>query len=250
MPPKSARHRSTPPKSKAKDKKWLAHYLEDSRRWDIAVLMTAPLFALYELCLLVLTRGEIRNAADVRLKEWMLFLHPQVPLVVNTLLLLGFIGAALWREKRPHVSWLTPVMLLESALWALILGPFTLLLMKGMPLLATAMGKGPVLEVAFGVGAGLYEEVLFRLMIVGGLSWILTRFGKFPAWFALGAPVVFGAVLFAMFHHVGPLGDPIEPRLVAFRILAGLMLGTIYVTRGITVAIWTHALYDVLLALG
>lgn len=241
--------RARPTKGKAAFSRWLTQYLDDSRRWDVAVLLTAPLFALYELCLLLLTRGEIRNAADVRLKEWLLSVHQHLPLVVNTLLLLGFIAAAIWREKRPHVPWLAPALILESFGWAFILGPITLLFMRGMPLLATATGGGAILEVAFGVGAGLYEELLFRLMIVGGLSWLLTRFGKFPAWFALGAPVVFGAALFALFHHVGPLGDPMEPRLVAFRIVAGLILGTIFVTRGFTVAVWTHALYDVMLTL-
>lgn len=244
----------TKPKSKPKQGRrgpasWLSRYLEDSRRLDIAVLLTAPLFVAYEAGLLFFTRGDVRNAADVRLKEWAAAVHPHLPLVLNTLLLLGFVAAALRREKTPVVAWLTPALLLEACAYALVLGPLSMALVRLVPLATSVMGRGPVVEVLFAIGAGLYEELLFRLLVVGGLAWILGRWGGFPRWFSLGFPVFFGAVLFSLFHHVGPLGDPFEWRVVAFRALAGVLLGVLFVFRGFTVTAWTHAIYDLLLAL-
>ncbi len=228
---------------------WLQHYLEDSRRLDIAVLLTAPLFVAYEAGLLFFTRGDVRNAADVRLKEWASALHPHLPLVLNTLVLLGFVAAALRREKAPVVAWLTPALLLEATAYALVLGPVSMAVIRLVPLAAGASVNGAVVNVLFAIGAGLYEEVLFRLLVVGGLVWLLEKRGGFPKWFSRGFPLVFAAVLFSMFHHVGPLGDPFEWRVAIFRGLAGVLLGLLFLFRGFTVTVWTHALYDLLLAL-
>ena len=57
--------------------------------------------------------------------------------------------------------------------------------------------------------------------------------------------VVISALLFALFHHVGPGAPPIELRVFWFRASAGLLLGGLFVTRGFGVCVCTHTAYDI-----
>jgi membrane protease YdiL (CAAX protease family) len=100
------------------------------------------------------------------------------------------------------------------------------------------------------LGAGIYEELLFRVILVSGLAWVAT-YG-----FGWGRPrgnlfaVLLGALIFAAFHYIGPYGEPFELASFTFRTVAGLLFSGLYVLRGFGITAWTHALYDVLLAVG
>ncbi len=72
---------------------------------------------------------------------------------------------------------------------------------------------------------------------------------KWRAWVAVTAAVVLSALIFSGFHYIGPYGDPLTAPTFTFRTIAGLLLSGLYVARGFGVAAWTHALYDVGLAL-
>jgi len=100
------------------------------------------------------------------------------------------------------------------------------------------------------IGAGLYEELVFRVLLVGGLFWIFRK-RVARAWLAYALAAVIGAFLFSAVHYMGPLGDPFTLasftfRLLTFRLLFGLALNAVFLLRGFGVAAWTHALYDVL----
>jgi hypothetical protein len=95
------------------------------------------------------------------------------------------------------------------------------------------------------LGAGLYEELLFRVLLVTGLQAIAARlFGARPAIagaFAIGT----SALIFSAFHYIGPYGDPFTLTSFTFRAIAGLWFSALYVARGFGITAWTHALYDV-----
>jgi hypothetical protein len=99
------------------------------------------------------------------------------------------------------------------------------------------------------LGAGLYEELLFRVLLVSGLAALAAKvFGwkQVPAGI-FGA--VLGAVIFSGFHYVGPYGDPFQVGSFTFRAIAGLLFSGLYLTRGFGITAWSHALYDVFLTL-
>src|SRR5690606_34651472 len=99
-------------------------------------------------------------------------------------------------------------------------------------------------NLALSIGAGLYEELLFRVILVGGLFAVLKAvLGKPVPAYVLAALV--GAAIFSWVHYVGPLGDPFQWASFTFRFLFGLALNVIFLLRGFGVAAWTHALYDV-----
>jgi membrane protease YdiL (CAAX protease family) len=98
------------------------------------------------------------------------------------------------------------------------------------------------------LGAGLYEELVFRVLLVSGLAAAgRTLLGWKPAVSAVVATVI-GAVIFAGFHYIGPYGDPFKLDSFTFRAVAGLIFSGLYLTRGFGIAAWSHALYDVILA--
>ena len=125
-----------------------------------------------------------------------------------------------------------------------------ILLSRGAALTLQAGSFALPTQLMISLGAGLYEELLFRVLLVGALAWLArSGFGWRPWWAGAFATVV-GALVFSAFHYVGPYGDPLELPGFTFRTLAGLVFSAMYLTRGFGITAWTHALYDVFLALG
>ena len=53
------------------------------------------------------------------------------------------------------------------------------------------------------------------------------------------------SVAFSAVHHIPPYGDPLRLDIFTFRVLAGLFFGALFWLRGLAVAVYTHAFYDV-----
>jgi membrane protease YdiL (CAAX protease family) len=95
------------------------------------------------------------------------------------------------------------------------------------------------------VGAGIYEECIFRLMIYTILLYILDC-GNLAQFVTIPIAIVLSAVIFSAAHHMGPFGEPYNPHLFLFRFQAGVFFALLYQLRGIGIAVGTHAFYDVL----
>ncbi|GAC1688707.1 MAG: hypothetical protein NVS9B3_07290 [Gemmatimonadaceae bacterium] len=95
------------------------------------------------------------------------------------------------------------------------------------------------------LGAGLYEELLVRVLLVG----LLAAGGRLLLFLQPRAAgivaVLLSAVIFSAFHYIGPYGDRYTAESFAFRVIAGLFFSALYVMRGFGITAWTHALYDV-----
>lgn len=197
--------------------------------------------------------GVVRNGADVLLTglfSWLL--GPRGPMVFMALV----IGGALWlivRDRRggPVRASTLAAMLGESVLLALLFGLVvgTATAQLVGPLRALAAGSGldgdALSRLTLSLGAGLYEELLFRVVIVALLAnGFRLAFGVSRLAAGVVATVL-GAVLFSAFHYIGPLGEPLQLESFVFRALAGLAFSGLYLTRGFGITAWTHALYDV-----
>jgi hypothetical protein len=152
-------------------------------------------------------------------------------------------------------------MAVESVGYALIFGMVAgtltgLLLPVALLAEVPQLLMAPVSQTAFptqlmiSLGAGIYEELLFRVLLVSGLGSLGRRVfgwsGRATGFFA----VTLGALIFSAFHYVGPYGDPLELGSFTFRMVAGLLFSGLYLLRGFGITAWTHALYDVFLAVG
>jgi Type II CAAX prenyl endopeptidase Rce1-like len=122
---------------------------------------------------------------------------------------------------------------------------------------ATAGGLGGALantstatKVMLSLGAGLYEELVFRVVLVSVIAFVTTKvFGWRPSIGTLTAVVV-SALIFSAFHYVGPYGDVLRLDSFVFRFIGGLAFSIVYVMRGFGITAWTHTLYDLLVLAG
>jgi membrane protease YdiL (CAAX protease family) len=144
-------------------------------------------------------------------------------------------------------------MIVESTFYALVMGSIILFVMSSflgvLPGLAVGGGGHPLDVLVISAGAGFHEELIFRLVLMGGLAWLLTGItGQRRAWLIA---LVVSSLAFSIAHHVGPAGEAFTFAAFVYRALAGAFFALIYQIRGFAVAVWTHALYDVyVLSLG
>ncbi|MBA3555903.1 MAG: CPBP family intramembrane metalloprotease, partial [Gemmatimonadales bacterium] len=148
----------------------------------------------------------------------------------------------------------------ESVVYALgfglLVGMMTGILLGGLVLAhpAALALQGEDFEFAtqlmISLGAGIYEELLFRVLLVGALAWLGRRVLRWGAGASGVFATVIGALIFSGFHYVGPYGDPLELPSFTFRALAGLVFSAMYLARGFGITAWTHAMYDVWLMVG
>ena len=233
-------------------------YFTASRQPRYSVLFALPLLLLYELLSFVLTGSTyagVRNGADVLLKS--AFLHlggPRGLLVFNVLLFtVGavLVGRDLRRSQGGIRGRVFGLMTAESALYAVlfgvVVGRLTALVLGAPRLLQIGGGQLDLkTQLVTSLGAGIYEELLFRVLLTGGLLALLTA-ARWSRTVAVTVAVVASALIFSAFHYVGSLGDQFTVQSFTFRAIAGLAFSLLYVTRGLGITAWTHALYDVLI---
>jgi membrane protease YdiL (CAAX protease family) len=100
--------------------------------------------------------------------------------------------------------------------------------------------------VVLGVGAGVYEELIFRLIGFALLHALLVDLLALRPAAALVITIAVTSVAFALYHHAGG-GEPFTWVAMLFRTAAGVWLGLIFAARGFGLAAGAHAAYDVLL---
>lgn len=209
-----------------------------------------PLLLAYEVVML-LSDAPLRNGAEMVIARLLSQLPPWslVALRRGLMLLLLVIAFILTRGKPPRVArahWV----LLESLGLALLLGPLVGWLVGGVGLSVRgeiAPTDPPVwLPFLLSVGAGLWEEILFRLALLGGVAFLLIKLLGVDRRAALGIAIIGSALLFALYHHVGHLGEPLSAERFAFRAVAGTILGFLFATRGLAVVVYMHVFYDLL----
>ncbi len=221
----------------------LRAYLDHSRRWQTAVMLTVPLFVLYELGLVVFTTGGVRNAADVLMRDLLHVRGATGALVLNGLVVLLFLVAAHKRRERGPVFAYLPFLLAECVVYAALLLPMTSLV---VPLMLQNGQADTAGHLVMSIGAGLWEELVFRLILISGGYAVLHRgLGLRSVW-AASAALLLSSLLFSAYHHVGPGGEELVAEVFAFRFLAGVLLGWLFLLRGFAVVCWTHALFDIL----
>jgi hypothetical protein len=142
-----------------------------------------------------------------------------------------------------------------ALVFGVVVGGLTAALL-GTPAPAMAAGVGAPLQaldrwtvLMLSLGAGLFEELLFRVLLVGILAWSAHKLlGWRPVAAGIAATVI-GALVFSAFHYIGPYGDRLDIYSFVFRAIAGVFFSGLYLLRGFGITAWTHALYDVFLLL-
>lgn len=238
-------------------------YWQLARTPRYSILFALPLLLLYEVAAFALAGDRvtgIRNGADVLLKSIFLSFGGGRGLLLFDLLLVAAGAAVVWRDVRRNggefsarvFAGMAGESILGGLVFGIVAGTMTAVLLGVTPLLAAGAMQQLDLatQLVISLGAGIYEELLFRVMLVGALAWLARRaFG----WSSLSAgafAALLGAFLFSAFHYIGPYGDQLQLPSFLFRFIAGLLLSAMYLMRGLGITAWTHALYDVFLTVG
>lgn len=250
----------------AAERDWAAEgetYWQLSRTPLTSLVFTLPLVLAYEGGVLLLGRGSPRNGADV----WLRHLLDALGFGQYFLLpLLTVVGLLVW-QYLSHDRWRVslralPGMAAECVLWAVVLvgvgrlqqslWPFRppFLQWEFLQVQAEAgIGWQSVLAQLIGYcGAGLYEEVLFRLLMLPIAVWAFERLGSGTLAAGFWA-IVLSSLLFSAAHYIGPLGDSFAIYSFTFRTVAGLFFALLFLLRGFGIAAGTHFFYDVLVGL-
>lgn len=236
-------------------------YFELTRTLTYSLLFTLPLLLLYELGTLLMARSDphaLRNGADVLLRSLLAAGGLRGTAAFTGLLVaIAVILVVLERRRRRIPVRLAPFagMAAESAAYAVlfgaVVGTMTSWLLGGMGA-RLAVGEGPLASlsvpqgIVLSLGAGVYEELVFRVLLVGGL-WALFRSSGLARSRAGIFSALLAALVFSGFHYIGPYGDQWAIGSFLFRFLAGLAFSVLFLVRGFGITAWTHALYDVLI---
>jgi membrane protease YdiL (CAAX protease family) len=135
-------------------------------------------------------------------------------------------------------------MTLESLVLAVPLMAIGVLAARYVTMIAAADSRGLLI---LSIGAGIYEELVFRLIAFTGLHFLfLDLLGMKRAWSYL-LMVGGSSVLFAAYHYLG--NEAFQWRTFAFRTVAGAYFGAIFVWRGFGITAGCHTAYDMILVL-
>jgi len=146
--------------------------------------------------------------------------------------------------KRRYFIWMIAECFLYAIFIALLISQFLEVLLN-MNLQGNLQQLSKLQLYALSLGAGLYEELFFRVLLVSGLVYFFQLFLKSKNRSYILSAII-AALIFSSVHYVGDFADTFTLSSFLFRFLFGLALNVIYVIRGFGCAAWTHALYDLI----
>ena len=225
-------------------------YLLKSRTSFYSFLFTLPLFFLYEANIVFLSWDDIlvvRNGADFLMRNILESFDIYGLYGLGLVFFLGLLVTYIFFIKEDHQQEVKFnflfIMLAESMLWSFVL---YFSLFKFMVLLMNPTGKTILQQVTLAIGAGIYEEFLFRVLLIAGLSGILGFVFMWDKTFKNIIAVVLSGGIFSAFHFMGEYGDFFSMELFLIRFFAGLILGVLYMYRGFGITAYTHSIYDLI----
>jgi hypothetical protein len=240
------------PGSAASDPAPVDRYLASSRRPLAILAFLLPLILAYEAGLAVVLRttdGVLTNKAHEALLNFFdVFgiaasggLYFGGAVIVVVLLVWHVLNREPWRVD-PAVPGLMALESLVQAIPLILLGLF---MANRRPLTGAAdlaeLDLGA--QLAISVGAGLYEELLFRMLLIALIHTLLVDLAGMLHDLGTCIAVGVSAALFAWYHR------PDEIAAVVFYVLAGLYFGAVFFWRGFGIVAGAHTCYDVVVVL-
>lgn len=231
----------------------LKRYFKNTNTLLYSYLISLPLLLLYEILIFIAqpdSEQVVRISVDVWIKT--LFSYFGQDVLSITLILVALLGIFVLYRERQKLSTLKPgyffTMLIEASAYAFLLALIISTTVSSLLHIVapqTVESLSTLQQLALSLGAGLYEELFFRVILVSLLLLILRYFVN-TKWLRFTCAMVIAAFLFSLVHYIGDLGDPFTMGSFIFRFLFGLALNAIYIFRGFGMAAWTHAIYDIM----
>jgi hypothetical protein len=227
-------------------------YVEESRGFALSVIAILPLLLLYQLG--IVQRGSpTRNLAEVWITGPLSLLGVEGATVVNVLVLAGLAFALCKVMKTGAITFgFLGIIVVESAFYALFMFVAVTFVTDYIHSEMTkhlALSMAPSTSLLLAVGAGVYEELLFRFCLIGLGGLLLHKVFMWNKPLTYAFLLLGSSVLFSAAHHVSGGGESFDGFVFLFRALCGVVLGVVFLCRGLGVAVWTHAIYNVMVLL-
>lgn len=238
----AARPVDAPVKSKRSSPKG---YFQRSELPLTSLVFLLPLLVIYEVGARYYTAD-----ADIRAFRWMQDFFQLFGASGRHLPALAVVGILLaWHIARRDNWSIEPThllgMVIESTLLAiplLLIGKVAMIYWHYLPLMAVR--DAVIGKLVLSVGAGIYEELVFRLAAFTALSLLFVDIlGMKKVWASL-LMVVISSVGFSLYHYWG--FEQFQWQTFAFRTVAGFYFGAVFVYRGFGISAGSHAAYDII----
>jgi membrane protease YdiL (CAAX protease family) len=235
-----------------------------TRELPVNLVFLVPFLFLYELALLA-TQSPVENAAGAWVRAGArslgrggLMLLVLLVCLLVLVLLVGHLRDAM-RTRGVYGG-----MILEGLFFGAVLGSAASVLAATLPLdrlvdlpMPRQQGSPPappgmldlrhsLQAMGLAIGAGIFEELIFRGLLLGGVFMALRHLVGADRITSGVIAVLISAYLFSDYHHWGVSGEIYDPAVFSFRFHAGVMLGAIFLLRGLGIAAFAHGFYDVL----
>ncbi len=259
-------------------------YLERTSRPVYAIVFLLPFIVFYEIGTIlintdVLNRSQVRVVAFVWLQQLLQYLGTSsriawiAPPLVVILILIGLQLAsrkAWYFRAGDYIP-----MVVECVLLAIPL--IVLSLFFNRPVAAACVAEEPagaaaapvvrlvagsaaasrslMANIVTGVGAGIYEELVFRLILICLLMVFFQDLIGLSHSNAIVSSVLISAALFSAHHHIifldGQFGRSAAFNWTefSFRTMAGVYFAALFALRGFGITAGTHAFYDIIATL-
>ncbi len=225
---------------------WLQSLLESLGFSGKFAWVAPPLAVIVILIALQITSG----------RQWRFFLRDLLPmniecvlLAVPLIVLTLFLSSA---GSQNEVGWMNKTLDFHnrSLLGCIPLanGSFLLSAEQGTGL----FGHSLLTNIVTGIGAGIYEELVFRLILICILMLFFQDALGFSHKNSIVISVLISAALFSAHHHIDFLSgrpnavDPFDFVRFTFRTIAGVYFAVLFAIRGFGITAGTHAFYNII----
>lgn len=230
-------------------------YLEKTRQPLYSLIFILPMLLTYEIGVRIINSGTDWprvNGADALIKSALQHLDFYGSLLSAVII----ICTLLFLHVHSHNSWVMQLrsllaMYAETAVLALPLFPLgaavravTMQPESGTFMASALAGEGIGTQIIYMLGAGVYEEFLFRLVMMGLLLIVVKKICGHIGSRHHMLILLISAVSFAIIHHIGSESDNFSLYYFGFRTLAGVYFGWLYLVRGYGICAGTHAWYN------
>ena len=227
----------------------MSNYWRYSRSAYYSAVAALPLLVIYEI-LIVLSQSRywgIRNAADVWIRTFLMAFDLQAQHITFVLIGISLALIPIAKSRARGIKLKAnyfALMFAECLAFSLVLGVVLQSILRLGGLSSGGPGSGLMQNLALSVGAGLFEEIIFRVILLNLLYLLLSTLLRKKVVAAV-VSVLLASFLFSLSHYVGTMADTWQLYSFMFRWAAGLLFTVLYFVRGFAITAYTHALYDI-----
>ena len=227
----------------------MGNYWRFSRSAYYSVVSALPLLVVYEI-LVIMTQSRywgIRNAADMWIRTFLMAFDLRAQHLTFVMIGIAFALIPVAKTRSYGVKLKANfflLMLAEAFTYSLVLGGVLQSILRLSGLASGGPGNGALQNFALSLGAGLFEEIIFRVLLLNLLFFLLNYIFKNKVTTAV-ISVLAASFLFSLSHYIGSMADSWELYSFMFRWIAGMIFTVLYFIRGFAITAYTHALYDI-----